>query len=292
VPDMMTTREVADYLRVKERKIYDLISREQIPCSRVSGKWLFPKALIDRWILQNARGGPVRHEPAPPVIAGNHDPLLEWAVRESGSALAFLAGGSLDGLQRVARREAALCGTHMRDAETGDYTIAWVERVLAGQDVVVVAWAKRAQGLVVAPGNPLDIADVTQLADGPRVVRRQEGAGSRLLLDQLLVDANVAEDAVTYADDVARTEADLAAMVADGKADAGVAIGAAASMFRLDFVPLHEERFHLVVDRHAYFEPPFQSLLKFTGSPAFAARAGELGGYDISAVGSVVWNAV
>lgn len=292
MPEMMTTREVADYLRVKERKIYDLIRQEAIPCARVSGKWLFPKALIDRWVLQSVQGGGVAAKPVPPVIAGSHDPLLDWAIRESGSALAFLSGGSLDGLQRVADGAAALCGAHMRDAETGTYNIPWVERILAGSDVVVIAWAKRQQGLVVASGNPLGIRTIADLARGPRVVRRQEGAGSRLLLEQLLAVEGCDPEALVYAEGIARTEADLGAMIVDGKADAGLAIGAAATMFRLDFMPLHEERFDLIVRRREYFEPPVQTLLSFARSPAFEIRAGELGGYDVSSTGAVVWNGV
>lgn len=289
---MMTTREVADYLRVKERKVYDLIRQEEIPCARVSGKWLFPKALIDRWVLQNLQGAAVETAPVPSVIAGSHDPLLEWAVRESGSALAFLGGGSLDGLERVAKGEAALCGAHMRDPETGDYNIPWVERVLSGGDVVVIAWARRQQGLVVAHGNPLGIRKVVDLANGLRVVQRQSGAGSRLLLEQLLEADGIDPAELAYADTIARTEADLGGMIVDGKADAGLAIGAVASIFRLDFLPLREERFDLIVRRRAFFEEPFQTLLNFTRDPAFEIRAEELGGYDVSATGSVVWNGV
>ena len=292
MPEMMTTREVADYLRVKERKIYELIRQEQIPCARVSGKWLFPRVLIDRWILQSVQGGGVAAKTVPPVIAGSHDPLLDWAIRESGSGLAFLSGGSPDGLQRVAEGEAALCGAHMRDPETGTYNIPWVARVLADSDVVVIAWAKRQQGLVVATGNPLAIRSVTDLTKGPRVVRRQEGAGSRLLLDQLLEAEGLDEGKVVYAEGVARTEADLGGMIVDGKADVGLAIGAAASMFRLDFIPLQEEQFDLVIRRREFFEPPVQALLSFARTPEFEIRAGELGGYDVRSTGAVVWNGV
>ena len=288
---MMTTREVADYLQIKERKVYDLIRREEIPCARVSGKWLFPRDLIDRWVLQNVSSGVVAAAPVPPVIAGSHDPLLEWAVRESGSSLAFLSGGSLNGMQRVAAGEAALCGAHLRDPETGDYNIPWVERLLASSDVVVIAWAERQQGLVVGAGNPLGIREVSDLRKGARVVQRQEGAGSRVLLEQLCAEAGFEADSLTYAKAVARTEADLAAMIMDGRADAGLAV-AAAGMFRLDFVPLHRERFDLIIRRREFFEPPVQALLNFTRTPAFELRAGELGGYDVSAVGEVVWNGV
>ncbi len=292
MPEMMTTREVADYLRIKERKVYDLIKREEIPCARVSGKWLFPRALIDRWILQNARAGDFPVKPVPPVIAGSHDPLLEWAVRESGSSLAFLSDGSLDGMRRVADGQAALCGAHLRDPDTGIYNLPWVERLLVSADVVVLRWATRMQGMVLASGNPLGISDVEDLGGRVRVVRRQDGAGSRLALDQLCRDVGLDPDGLAYVETTARTEADVAGMIVDGKADVGIAIAAVAAMFRLDFVPLYEEQFDLIVRRREFFEGPVQALLEFTRSSAFEARANELDGYDVSALGSVVWNGV
>jgi len=292
--DLMTTSEVAGYLRIKERKVYDLVRQGNIPCSRKAGKWLFPKPLIDRWVLQGVRSSEVTLGPAPAVIAGSHDPLLDWAVRESNCGLAILAGGSMDGLARIGAGEAAACGAHMRDPETGTYNVPWVRRALGGRDVVVIRWARREQGLLVAAGNPLGIAGIADL-DGssvskPRVGQRQEGAGSQMLLRQLLDDAGIALDAVDLVSPPARSEDDLAALIADGKADAGVAIAAVARQHRLDFVLLADESYDLVIRRHDFFEPPMQTLLAFARSDAFRVRAGELTGYDVSDLGQVVWN--
>jgi len=156
VPELMNTREVAEYLRIKERKVYDLVRGRRIPCTRVAGKWLFPKTLIDLWVLRNTRCDPaVAAAPRPaPVIVGSHDPLLEWAARESGCEMAILFGGSLDGLRRFAQSEAAVCGLHVFDPETRTYNEAAVKDTLADLDVVLVEWAEREQGLVVAAGNP------------------------------------------------------------------------------------------------------------------------------------------
>src|SRR5262245_31370767 len=156
---LLTTREVADYLRIKERKVYDLVRERRIPCIRVTGKWLFPKALIELWVMQNCGGGrPAKPSiERPPVIAGSHDPLLEWAVRESECELAIMFNGSLDGLQRFAQGKAHCSGLHVFDPETGDYNRAIVVRSLAGLEVVLIAWAWREQGLIVAAGNPYRI---------------------------------------------------------------------------------------------------------------------------------------
>ena len=290
--DLMTTREVADYLRIKERKVYDLVRQGNIPCSRRAGKWLFPKALIDRWILQGVVSTDIALGPAPAIIAGSHDPLLDWAVRESGCGLAILAGGSLDGLSRVADGEAAACGAHMRDPDSGTYNFPWVSQVLGGRDVVVVRWAERVQGLLVAAENPLGLSGIADLGGSakPRVGQRQEGAGSQMLLRQLLAGADIKLDDVNLVSPPAQTEDDLALLIVDGKVDAGVAIAAVARPYGLDFVPLAEEYFDLVIRRHDFFEPPIQTLLAFARSEPFRIRAGELSGYDIGELGQVVWN--
>ena len=290
--DLMTTREVADYLRIKERKVYDLVRQGNIPCSRRAGKWLFPKALIDRWILQGVVSTDIALGPAPAIIAGSHDPLLDWAVRESGCGLAILAGGSLDGLSRVADGEAAACGAHMRDSDTGTYNVPWVSQVLGGRDVVVVRWAERVQGLLVTAENPLGLTGIADLGGSakPRVGQRQEGAGSQMLLRQLLAGSDIKLDDVNLVSPPAQTEDDLALLIVDGKVDAGVAIAAVARPYGLDFVPLAEEYFDLVIRRHDFFEPPIQTLLAFARSEPFRIRAGELSGYDIGELGQVVWN--
>jgi putative molybdopterin biosynthesis protein len=85
---MMVVHEVAEYLRVKERKIYDLIAQKQIPCTRVTGKWLFSKHMIDLWLMQNSESNLKDSYPAhiPEIVVGSHDPLLEWGFTEKQSS--------------------------------------------------------------------------------------------------------------------------------------------------------------------------------------------------------------
>ncbi|HJU19967.1 MAG TPA: helix-turn-helix transcriptional regulator [Stellaceae bacterium] len=288
----MTTGEVAAYLRLRERKIYDLVRRERIPCSRVTGKLLFPKHLIDLWVAQNTEFAGPELRAAPPVAAGSHDPLLEWALRQSGSGLAMLAGGSEDGVQRLAAGQAVLAGLHIRDPHSGEYNIAAVRDIGRIADVVLIEWAEREQGLVVAAGNPLGLRRIADLAEARvRVARRQEGAGAHILLHHLLAREGLRIEALNLVTPAMLTETDLAAAVLDGKADCGFAIRAAAQRFRLDFIPLHRERFDLAMRRRDYFEPALQALLAFAASGAFRQYAAELGGYDVARTGRVVYNA-
>ncbi len=285
--ELMTTREAAAYLRLKERKVYDLVHRGAIPCTRVTGKWLFPRALIDRWLLECTEGGAgLVREPPPAVITGSHDPLLEWAAQASESGLALLFTGSLDGLARFAAGSALACGLHV--AGPDDDNVAAAQRAGADSDAVVIEWARRSQGLMLAPGNPLGVTGLADLpAKGARLVDRQPGAGSHLLLDQLLADAGIERAQLDVLDEPAVNETDVARLVHAGTADAGLGIEAAAHETGLSFVPLASEHFDLLVRRRAYFEAPFQQLLTFARSQRLADRARALGGYDVSALGTV-----
>ncbi len=290
--DMMTTSELADYLRVKERKIYELVRDRRIPCSRVTGKWLFPRRLIDRWVAENADYAGVARPAPPPVIAGSHDPLLDWAARESGCGLALLPGGSLDGLRRLAAGEAAICGLHLRDAAGDGYNAEAARDMLAGMDVVLVEWAWRRQGLVVAPGNPLKISGIADLKKKKaRLARRQDDAGSQVLLLRLLEEAGVAPDEMKFAGPAAVSETELGLAVLEGRVDAGLAIEAAARQLKLGFLPLARERYDLCLRRRDYFEAPVQRLLAFARDQRLAERAVALGGYEIGGLGTVRYNA-
>ena len=154
--------------------------------------------------------------------------------------------------------------------------------------VVLVEWAMRQQGLIIAPGLAGTIGAVADLA-GRRVAQRQPTAGAGLLLAHLLERGGVRD--VTFLPELARTETEAAAAVASGKADAAPGLQAVARQFGLPFVPTMRERFDLLVDRRAWFEPPMQALLSFARTDAFAAKAHDLGGYDVSGLGTVHWNA-
>ena len=162
--DYLTTAEVADYLRLKERKVYDLVRQGHIPCSRATGKLLFPRQHIDMWVLSHLEGDQAQRQPPPPVLAGSQDPLLEWAVRESGSDLASLCQGSGDGVRRLLKGRAMLAGIHLLDAASGRYNEPAALGLGGVRDLIVLHWATRRQGLLLALGNPLDIRSVGDIA--------------------------------------------------------------------------------------------------------------------------------
>jgi len=286
----LTTREVADLLRIKERKVYELVSDGAIPVCRVTGKLLFPRDVITAWVDGSAEyGGDLDAlRTLPPVVAGSHDPLLDWALRESGSGLATVYEGSLAGLEKLARGKAQAAGLHIFEPENGGWNRVHLARTPGLTSVVLIEWARRRQGLVLSRGNPLGIGGIADL-EGRTVIPRQEAAGSQVLLRHLLGKAGLAET-VSFVETPASNETDIAHAISTGKADAGLAIEAVARQFDLHFVPLADERFDLAVWRRAYFEEPIQNLMTFARTTRFAERAAELGGYDITGLGSVQFN--
>lgn len=284
--DYLTTRELADLLRIGERKVYDLASSGEIPHVRALGKLLFPRAEIAAWLAASRAGPAVAEPPLPPILAGSHDPLLDWALRESGSGLATYYDGSFDGLDRLAARSAQAAGLHIH--ETDGYNRAALLARLGEAPVVLVEFARRQRGLLLAPGTS-GIRGFADLA-GRRVIQRQTTAASQHLFAARLGAAGVDIADLDPAPGTARTEEDLAAALREGKAEAGFGLGALAGLYRLDFVPLMHERYDLAIWRRAWFDPPMQKLMGFLTSPPLAARAAELGGYDLAGLGRVHHN--
>jgi putative molybdopterin biosynthesis protein len=290
--EMMDTREVAAYLRLKERRIYDLVRQRAIPHVRATGKLLFPRAQVDAWLAAKGAAPVAATRVRPPIIAGSHDPLLEWSARESHCGLAILAHGSRAGIDALASGDATAAAVHWLDEVSGDYNVPLIREALAGADVVALEWARRTQGLLLAAGNPKRIRKIADLSrKGLRIAKRQPGAGSDRLFRHLLTKAGLDADALATFDRPAHAESELAAFVRDGHADVGLGIEAAARANGLAFVALATERLDLVAFRRDAFEPPLQALLAWTRAPEFIAEARKLGGYDVANTGRVVFNA-
>lgn len=283
-PEFLTARELADLLRVKERRVYDLAAAGEVPCARVTGKLLFPREALRAW-LEAAAEGPAAGVARPSVFLGSHDPLLDWALRESGAAIPSFFDGSADGLARFAAREGIAAGLHLRDPVSGAWSVPAVAAG-AGRGAVLVGFCTRRRGMLMPAGR--GAPRLSALA-GRRVIRRQSGSGAQALFAHVLAEAGL-EPAAFPAAGEARSEADAALAVAEGRAEAAFGLEALAAPYGLDFLPLLEEPFDLLVDRAAWFEPPMQRFLAFCASPAFDARAATMPGHDITAFGRVRWN--
>ncbi|MAN81237.1 MAG: excisionase [Rhodospirillaceae bacterium] len=299
--EYMTTKELADFLRIKQRKVYDLAASGRIPCSRAMGKLLFPRAEIEAWVARGMVGDgataaatPLAAAPArarPGVFLGSHDPLLDWALRQSRCGLATFFDGSADGLARFAEFEGVAAGLHMFNPEAGNsdddaaWNIGWARRYAAAAPCVLVEFAWRDRGLVIDPTTADRFTAITDLR-GRLIVPRQAEAGSQALLEHLLAEAGIGPDDCVMTEP-ARTETDAAEVVASHMGEVTLGLRPSAAQFKLAFVPILRERFDLLVDRKAWFEPPMQAFLAFCRSEEFRFKAQTMGGYDISGLGRV-----
>ncbi len=225
------------------------------------------------------------------VAIGSHDLTLDLlaqflAAQGAGLRLASANVGSLGGLMALRRGEAHFGGCHLLDPDTGVYNDSYVRRYLPGQEIVLVTLVGREQGWIVPPGNPRGLADWTDAAkDGVRIVNRQRGAGTRVLLDYELAQRGIQPAAVAGYDHEEYTHLAVAAAVASGTADAGLGIQAAARALQLDFVPLTHERYELVMTQAAFESDLLQPLLGLLQDETFRTAVAALPGYDVTEMG-------
>lgn len=292
--NLLTTSEAAEYLRLGERKLYELVADGAIPCTKVTGKWLFPRDELDRWVLSDLmRPAGMGNAESPLIVGGSQDALLEWCLRESGSGLATLVEGTESGVGRVLRGEAIAAAIHFHtDAEFQDSgedaNIATVSAMAGLHDAVLVGFVKREQGLLLPPGNPKNIASLADvLALDAIMAIRQPGAGAQLLLDVLLKQHGVKLKDIRRLDPPCLTGPDLAAAIRAGEADCGIATRGAAKSAGLDFVPLVWENFDLLMCQRSYFKPALQSLIGFIAQKRLKQRAADLTGYDVTPAGKI-----
>jgi putative molybdopterin biosynthesis protein len=288
---LLTTTEAANYLRLKERKLYELVAERAIPCTKITGRWLFPKDELDRWLADSVTrpNGMAATEPMP-IVGGSHDLLLEWALRESGSGLATLPEGSDAGLNRFIRGELVATAIHLHamEDETVDANVEALRTRSNLHDAVLIAFARREQGIVLAPGNPLGIQSIDDVVrKKARVAMRPAGAGAQLLLQALLHRRKMGQDRLVCISPPSQTGPDIAQAIRAGRADCGIAFRAAALNAGLEFVPIVWEHFDLVIRQRHYFRRSLQAFLSFLHSPTVEQRAQELGGYDVSEAGAV-----
>ena len=287
--EYLTTKEVAELLRIKERKVYDLAASGTLPCSKAIGKLLFPRDQIEAWIAQHAApANPAPVKARPTVFLGSHDPLLDWTLRESCCGIATLFDSSREGIVRFADGAGIATGLHVPDTAGDDWNIAAVRERFASAPVVLVQWAWRRRGLVVTSGLEDKIRSLTDLP-GHRFMPRQKEAGSQIAFERALSAAGMKIGDLNV-QHPARSENDVVQSVASGEADAGFALEAIAASHKAHFVPVIRERFDLLVDRRAWFDPPFQSFLAFCRSPRFAEKASTYAGYDVTGLGTVMFN--
>ncbi len=230
------------------------------------------------------------------LAAGSHDlliDLLATALKERNPRLSLSSAhlGSMGGINAVGRGQAHLAGVHLFDPETGDYNRTYIEKMIPGEKTHLVNLAYRMQGWIVPPGNPDGLETVEQLVEsGLSFVNRQKGAGTRMLFDHLLKEAGLTANQVYGYEREEYTHLNVAAAVAAGTARAGLGILPAAKAFDLDFIPVVEERYDLLLSDSFYHSKEAGELLATIIDPQFKEQAEAMGGYSLRDAGKLFYS--
>ncbi|MFK9091616.1 molybdopterin biosynthesis protein [Bacillus salipaludis] len=221
------------------------------------------------------------------VFCGSHDltiDLLSSELKRARTEMKIVSShiGSMAGIMAIRKGEAHVAGIHLLDPSTKQYNVSYVRKILAGQDVVLYPFLKRKQGWILPKGNPLEIAGVTDLVrTNTNFVNRQKGAGTRILFDLLLKEAGLDADAITGYDREMFSHLAVAAEVNGDACGAGLGIYPAAKAMGLDFVPVADEEYDLVMTRSFYESESGSQLMGIIQSTAFREQVEKIGGYQV-----------
>ncbi|MBD2440905.1 substrate-binding domain-containing protein [Nostoc sp. FACHB-110] len=196
---------------------------------------------------------------------------------------------SMAALRSLNRGEVHIAGMHLYDPQTGEHNIPFAREVLGGRSAVLITLGIWEEGLVVAPGNPMEIKSLSNLVElEATIINREPGSGSRMLLERKLKEEQVSANAIKGYEHIVHSHQDVALSIAAGIADAGVSTASVAAAFGLGFIPLHQARYDLVILKEYLEEAPVQQFLSILGHRLVQSQLEVLGGYDISDIGEVV----
>lgn len=286
----LTAHQAAAYLHVTEKTLYELANAREIPAARLGGKWLFPRRLIDEWLLDQAHGGALSDRL---VMAGSDDPLLWAAIEHLNAALgdqavlAYACCGTRQGIELLAARRTQGAGIHWGPRERSATSHrALLERYAGHQEWTLVRLFEREQGVLLPPDAVATSIDALAGFDY-RWAMRQAGAGAQHFLQLALFEAGFAATDC-HAAATALSERQAAALVRRGDVDCAPGARAVAGEYGLGFLSLGWESFDLVVPRGVVFRRHFQALLDTLGSQPLRDLADRLGGYALSPLGKVL----
>ena len=300
--EMMSTKEVAKYLGIHEKQVYALIKTKRIPSTRVTGKWVFPRKLIEEWVESNAKTGLDEARQKSKRIgggllaSGSNDPILDMlqtSVKKSYPEFYIFSAntGSMEGLKALNTGYTDIAWSHLFDPKTGEYNIPFLPQYLPNMKPVVVNLFRRDLGFIVAPKNPFHIRGFEDLTQkGIRFVNRQKGSGTRVLLDQRLKRLQISPAKINGYGKEVYTHFEVGLSILSKEADVGVATIAVSKLLGLPFIPITQESFDMILDQSTFFEKGVQAFMEVLSSQEFRNRVERLGSYDFKNSGKVLYS--
>lgn len=305
-PIPYTPEEVAKILKISRFTVYEFIKRGELTAYHIGRKLRIEAADLDIFIKKTKGTNQPASQPTDQMttipfssqdglIIYGQDAALDVLTRHLEKQMPHVRflrsyNGSMDGLMALYRGTANLITTHLWDGDTGEYNTPYVRRLLPGQRALIINLVYRQAGFYVAPGNPKNLKDWSDLIKPDiRFINRERGSGARVLLDEKFRQLQIDPRTIPNYSQEETSHLAIASSVARGEADVGVGIEKAAMQVQnVEFIPLQKERYDLVLLRHDLDKPHFQLLLSILRSPAFRKEIAGMGGYDVSRMGDVM----
>jgi excisionase family DNA binding protein len=296
----MNTKEVAEYLDVHEKQVYSLIKAGRIPCTRVTGKWIFPKKLIDEWIETNSQTGLKQARKKSSLISGailasgSNDPVMDMLLtatkRTHPDFYIFSANtGSINGLKTLNAGLTDIALSHLFDPESGEYNIPYLPKYLPDVSPVVVNLFYREIGFLIQPAKASLIHGFDSLTDKKiRFVNRQQGSGTRQFLDYQLQKQSIPSGEISGYENEVYTHFEVGLSILSNEADVGIASAAVGKILGLAFQPITSERFDMILDQSTFFQTGVQSFIETLKSVSFRSRVEKMGGYNFRESGKIL----
>ena len=289
----MSVRQVSNYLHVNEKKIYSLVSEGHIPATKITGKWMFPKELIDKWMLDSTHNG-LLHDRL--IITGSDDPLLYRIVLEFAETLGnkalitYTSTGTRPGLDLLNANKVDACCIHWGpESESNRRHPSLIQQYSKHQNWVLIRAFKREQGLIFKSSN-LDSTPVIPdlFNQSYRWSIRQKGSGAQRFLMEILSKYGLNQDGLNSTT-TSLSEREAASSIILKKSDISVGTRAIANEFGLDFISLGWQAFDFVIPRNIWFRHLFQNLIASLKSDFGQEVAFNLGGYQLNQCGDLIW---
>lgn len=298
--DLMNTKEVAKYLDIHEKQVYLLIRAGKIPCSRVTGKWIFPKKFIDEWIERSAldgimlAGNKIKSIEGALLASGSNDPVLDMLLssmkkNHPGFNIFSANTGSLSGLDALNTGLTDISFSHLYDPESGDYNTPYLKKHCPDRHPVVVNLFHRQIGFLINKSKVRHFKGWESLASEKiRLINRQKGSGIRILLDQELEKRGIDQENIAGYDHEVYTHFEVGLSLVSNEADVGIASAAVSKILDLEFQPLVNERFDMILDKDTFFQPVVQAFIETLQSDQFKNRVEKIGHYNFKDAGRIL----
>jgi len=295
-----TPDEIASMLKISKHTVYEMIKRGDLAAFKVGNKMRIEESEFERY-KASMSANPVKTQESKAAaqhslqLAGSHDFLVEQLVKyiaSEGTGLSITPSyiGSLEGLMMLYRGSADIAAVHLLDPASQQYNLPFIRQLFVHEPITVMRLASREQGMIVAKGNPKNIAGVKDLArDDVTIINRQKGAGTRFLLDSFLATEKLEPAALKGYQNEEWTHLGAAAHISRGTADAAFGIRCAASQLGLDFIPLTKEQFDLVFRWTPGNKDALKHLIDLIQLTNFKDSIADLDGYDAEEFGKIIY---